>query len=190
MKATQINGDLAPIPNCDIVVPTSRGQHLIPMRILPEISDSKSATYQDEQVIGRSFPIKTYSHGENRSITMKVHFVILKSRDAFDNIQHLRALQSAVYPRESNSSPYLPPPICKIRCGHLLSSEYLCVVLRQYNVTFDTTVAWFEGSADNNFIGPLQTDTYLPYKFDVDLTWEVVYQTKNLPGQDKIFGDL
>lgn len=186
MKASLPNGDLALIPNCDIVIPVGGNvTYTIPMRILPEISDAKSASYADANIIGRTAPIKTYSHSENRSITMKLHFVILKAQDAIDNLKHLRALQSAVYPRESIINPYLPPPVCRIRCGYLLSGSksggYLCAVLKQYSVDFPTDVSWYQ-SPDNVAI-------YLPYKFDVGLTWDIIYPSESLPGQDKIFGD-
>lgn len=168
------------------------------MRILPEITDSRSTQYQDTAVVGRSFPIKTFNHGENRTITMKVHFVILKAQDAIDNLKALRALQSATYPRESGKSPYLPPPVCKIRCGHILAGHqfmkngqinptnandgYLCVILKQYSVNFPPDVAWYQSD--------LYPTLYLPYKFEVDLTWEVVYAAEDLPGQQMIFGDI
>jgi hypothetical protein len=54
---------------------------------------------------------------------------------------------------------------------------FLCVVLKQYSVSFPTDVIWDE-------------QTYLPYKFDVDLTWEVVYSNDTLPGQDQILMDI
>lgn len=183
MKATLPGGILAPIPRCSIIVP---GAGTIVLNNLPTISDSKSASYADEGVIGRSFPIKTYSHSENRAINMKVHFVILRNSDAEVNMRYLRWLQSAVYPRDNvPGSPYLPPPVCKIRCGNLLagrtSDGYVCAVLKQYNVSYDPTVAWY---SDGNGNG-----SYLPYSFDMDLTWDVVFSNETLPGQEKIMGD-
>lgn len=187
MKATRSGGELNFIPNCDILIPigeiTFFGYplyHEIKLRILPEITDSKSAAYQDEPVIGRSFPIKTYSHSENRSISMKLHFIILDDSDAITNLKHLRAIESATYPRtEAVNKPYLPPPVCKIRCGKLLAGGYLCAVLKQYSVNFPTDVAWYE-----------ENSIYLPYKFDVELSWDVVYPNENLPGQEKILKDF
>ena len=193
MKATNIDGSLKPIPNCYIIVPNAgvimppEPAGKIVLRILPEITDSKMATYQDATVIGRSFPIKTYSHGDNRTISMKAHFIILALSDVTINMKILRALQSAVYPQDSNSQPYLPPPICKIRVGDLLSKQDLCVVLRQYNWSAPTDVAWF---SDPQGQSPLSTGTYLPYKFDMDLTWDVVYPNDKLPGQNLILGDM
>lgn len=189
MKATREFGLLQNIPECVISVPTTSGTIDIVLRVLPEISDSKTATYSDTPVIGRSFPIKAYSHSENRTINMKCTFLILDDQTiGYDglieperNLFYLRALQSAVYPREDASNPYLPPPICRIRCGKLLAGGqgWLCVVLRTYNVTFPTDVVWYEGKG-----------IYIPYKFDVDLNWEAVYSSEDLPGQDMILKDM
>lgn len=183
MKATLDGGALQEL-KCEIKVP---GADTIILNNLPDISDSKSASYADEAVIGRSFPIKTYSHSENRSISMKVHFHILSRDDAQKNMAALRALQSAVYPRDEQANAlYLPPPICKIKCGNLLAGSQkdgeVCVVLKQYNVSFPTDVAWF---SEANGEG-----SYLPYRFDMDLTWEVVYANEELPGQESIMRDI
>lgn len=184
MKATN-NGELTYIPRCDIVIPYSGGNYVIPMRVLPDITDSHAFSYNNETIGGRSFPIKTASHGEDRTISMKVHFVILRSTDAQLNLRHLRALQGATYPREIPQHPYVPPPVCKIRCGSLLAGEetagYLCAVLRSCSVSHQTDVAWYHTESDFS---------YVPYKMDVDLQWEVVYSSNKLPGQDKIMRDI
>lgn len=169
MKATNPDGTLKEIQDCYIKIP---GYGQITMRILPDISDGKSANYGDEPVIGRSAPIKTYSHSENRSINWTTYFMILKSGDAERNLQDLRALQSVTYPRD-DYEPYAPPPICSIKCGSILGDRELCVVLKQYSVKFPTDVAW-----DENLL--------VPYKFSVDLTWDVVYSSDDLPGHERI----
>jgi hypothetical protein len=149
------------------------------MRSLPEIGDSKQATYNQENIIGRSFPIYTYSHSGDRSITMQVHFFIIEEQDAERNLQDLRAIQSAVYPRPgADGAPYMPPVICQLRCGALLAKqEVVCAVLQSYSVKFPTEVAWYEGGAGN----------YCPYRFDVDTQWLTVYTSSALPYQDRIF---
>lgn len=183
MKATLDYGHLQPVPRCQIFIPTST---IITLEILPEITDSKSASYPDSHGIGRSFPIKTYSHSENRIISMKCHFIILHEVDISVNMQYLRALQSAVYPRESQAAPYLPPPICQIRCGNLLAGPntdgWLCAILRSYNASFPTDVVWACDQAGGG--------SYLPYKFDIDLSWEAVYANTDLPGQEQILTDF
>lgn len=172
-KATVPGGKLVDITDkCHISIPNFGMIHI---NNLPDISDSKSAAYNDEPIIGRSFPLKTFSHSENRSISMQLHFFITHPNDVFENIAYLRAIQSAVYPRDTGVSgaPYTPPVVCQIKCGKLLGEDPLCVVLKQYSVKFPTDVAW-------------DTEDLVPWKFDVDTTWEVVYQTTDLPGAERI----
>src|SRR5688572_18614063 len=104
MKATRKYGDLNPIPDCKITID---GED-IDMFILPDITDSKGASYNDETIIGRSFPVKTYSHSENRSISMELHFIALQKSglgkpSIEQNLEWLRLIQSATYPREGNN---------------------------------------------------------------------------------------
>ncbi len=177
-NATTLTGVLVPLDKCTISIlngPT------ITLNVLPELTDSKQAVYSDATVIGRSFPLKTFSHGDNRNISMTLHLVVCTQSDLAKNIGYLRALESLVYPGTpggttlgtASNVPYLPPPIARIQCGKLLADGPLCAILKSYSVKFDSTVAWDE-------------DSYLPYKFDVDLTWEVVYDSNNLPGQSRI----
>jgi hypothetical protein len=167
-KATTSNeGDLNQIKNCYIKI----AGKTINFRILPDISDGKSASYSDESIIGRSFPVKTYSHSENRSISIEIHFITLKESDIEKNIREMRLIQSACYPR--NGNPYRPPPVCQIKCGKLLGNNGVCAILKSYQVKFPTDQVWDE-------------NTLLPYKFDVSTTWEVVYASSSLPGQEKI----
>lgn len=173
-----------PIEDCWVKIPYNRSDspimvgtpvHTLVMKVLPEISDSKSANYSDEPIMGRSFPLKTYSHSDNRAISMTIHMIVSEPKDLSYNLTSLRAIQSAVYPRHSfGDAPYVPPPICKIKCGRLLAETELCVVLKQYTVKFPTEVAWDETS-------------FVPFKFDIDTSWEVVYKSSDLPGSERIF---
>jgi hypothetical protein len=174
MRATDQFGQLVDINNCHVEVP---GFDPIVFNIMPDITDSKGASYNDEVIMGRSFPVKTYSHSENRTITIDMHFIALSSSDIEQNMNSLRILQSATYPRDGDgTAPYLPPPICSLTCGRLLGNDPLCAILKTYSVKFPTDV-------------PLDPDTLLPYKFDVSTTWEAVYSSRNLPGQSKIAQD-
>lgn len=171
-KATIPGGRLIGISDCYIVIP-NYGK--IVLNNLPEISDQKQANYTDEAIIGRADTIKTYSHSGGRKIGMQIHLLVITQDDIVTNLQILRGLQSAVYPREENSTgaPFIPPPVCRLKCGELLASEEVCVILESYNTKFPTDVVW--------------DDTYLtPYKFDIDLSWQVVYKAQDLPGQDRI----
>lgn len=176
-KASQPTGDLNPIDDCYIEV---LGQRTITMNNLPDISDSKSASYSDESSIGRSTPFKNYSHSENRTISWGCHFFVRKKGDDQQIIQDIRLLESCTYPQTQNTggAPYSPPPICHLRCGELLGSNYVCAILKSYSVKFDTNIPW----ADSTFV---------PYKIDMDLQFDVVYDQDDLPGSERImeFGD-
>lgn len=195
-KATQQGGRLSVIDDCYIVIPYDGAKPpeppkesdptfifkekivIVVMDNLPDISDTKSANYSDETIIGRSNPVKTYSQSDNRSISMQIHFIVSKPSDVYVNLQKLRAIQSALYPRdgEGGGSPFIPPPVCRMKCGNLLSTQEICVILKQYSVKFPTDVAWDANSGN-----------FTPYKFDVDTTWDVVYSSSSLPGQREIF---
>jgi len=170
IRATS-NGKLNEIADCKIVIP---GAGTIIMNNLPDISDSKQAVYNNEPIIGRSFPLYTYSHSGDRTIGIQLHFFIVEEGDGFKNLASLRKIQSAVYPRQGTDAPYQPPPVCTILCRHLLTTnEPFCAVLQSYSVKFPTEVAWEEAS-------------YCPYRFDVDTSWLVVYTSSDLPFQDRI----
>ena len=170
-KATQDGGRLNFLTDCYINIP---GALKIVLNILPEITDSKSASYNDEIVIGRSTPIKTYSHSDNRSISMLLHFIATDKSELLYNLSYMRAIESVTYPQNGNSSsPFLPPPICQIRCGKLLGEAELNVVLKSYSISFPVDVVWDE-------------ETYIPWKIDISTTWDVVYPSNQLPGQEMV----
>lgn len=169
--ATEAGGRLKTLNNkCKINI----GDYEINLKILPEISDTKQASYADTTVIGRSTPIKTYSNSANRVISMKLHFLVVEESDIQKNIRDLYAIQSAVYPRSGD--PYQPPPVCRIDCGRLLGNEPLCAVLENYSVSAPTDVVW-------------DPDNLIPYYFEVTTTWHVVYASggsRKLPNQERI----
>jgi len=189
MKATTA-GRLNVIPDCYIIIPLRGAPNngKIELRALPDISDSKQANYNHQDIIGRSAPLYTYSHSADRQIGMALHFHIIQPGDAFRNLQTLRLIQAAVYPREgSNGAPYRPPVICRIRCGDLLSTREepeVCVILTQYSVKFPTEVAWENVRGTSSSGGA--TGQYCPYKFDIDTSWTVVYTNPELPFANKI----
>lgn len=172
--ATDQTGVLKPITQCSIEVP---GAGKLNPYVLPEISESKSATYADEPVIGRAFPIKTYGHSDNRTINMKWHVLMINDETKTTAVKHLNAFRSCVYPTSGGQGTYGPPPICRINCGQISKGggdgNEVCAVLKSYSVSYPTDVAWDE-------------ENFLPYRFDIDLVWDVVFATDKLPGQDKI----
>lgn len=171
-RATESSGRLAVIPNC--YIQTSCGK--ICLRILPDISDSKGASYGSEVVIGRSSPLVTYSHSDANSLSTELHFMITTCEDIGDNLKYLRIIKSLVYPgASSGTAPYTPPPVSRFVCGKLLGTESdvgVCVVLKNYSVRFPTEVAW-EAESDD--------PSYLPYRFSISCQWEVVYPCSKLP---------
>lgn len=171
-KGTTSSGALAPINNCYLVIPNAM---TITLDNLPEIGDSKNAQYNAEPIIGRSSPIHTYHYSDTRNISFTIHLFIQQQGDAVLNLQKLRAIQSALYPREGgNGAPFIPPVICNIRCGDLLAvGQDLCVILQSCNVRFPTDVAY-------------DADTMCPYRFDIETSWWVVYNSPDLPYQDRI----
>jgi len=173
LKATDSTGNLNELNDCYITAKISNNDYTIFMYILPDISDTKQSTYSDETGMGRSAPIKVFSHGDSRSISWTAHFFSPTKIMGEKNLNSLRILESLVYPDVSNTTLVSPPPIARIKCGSLLGAAELCVILKSYTVKFPTDVAW-----DKN--------TYMPIKFDVDMTFEVVYQTIKLPGSRQI----
>jgi hypothetical protein len=171
-KATFTGGRLAEINDCYIDIPDA-GR--IVLNNLPDVSDTKSAEYNDEAIIGRSFPLKTFSHSGNRAIGMTLHFFVTDAQDIYINLHYLRMLESCVYPRKDAGSgaPFVPPPVCQIKVGRLLGEKPLCCIMKSYNAKLPPDVSWDEKSL-------------VPYKFDVDTSWEVVYNSLSLPGAEWI----
>ena len=206
MKATNF-GNLNPVDRCTIEIPlngvgSSQGdpnKYVLTMNNLPDITDTKSAVYNNEPIAGRSVPLYTYSHSGDRTISMQIHFFVVEEGDANRNLEALKIIQSAVYPCQDPADttyPYTPPPVCKIKCGSLLASRqhHLCVVLQSYSVKFPTDVAWYDedlldgGMPNNNdhYSNRKTSSDYCPFRFDVDTTWLVVYSSEELPFQTRI----
>jgi len=191
MKVTDGRGALRPIEKCYIRIPNLIGEDFPDGKIivdnLPDVSDTKSANYNEDGIIGRSSPLHTYSYSGTRQISINFHFFITKPGDGRKNLKCLRAISSCAYPRDGGSgdkitvgvanqgaAPFVPPPICQFRCGNLLAEEEeLCLILQNYSTSFPTEVAWDE-------------ETFCPYRFDVNTAWWVVYASEDLPSQSRI----
>lgn len=184
MKATRRDGRLVPLDECYLYSTLaaagplySKGDpNTLYFDNLPDISDKKSAKYNDETGIGRTAPFKVYANSENRMITCECHFFVQQesgpqSATAIKNT--LRWLEAHVYPQQPQNGTYNPPPIMQIKCFENLAADTLCVVLNNYNVKFDPSVPWDEKEG-------------IPYKVDVSLDFEVVYQSSDLPYAEDI----
>lgn len=144
---------------------------------LPEFGDSKGATYNNESVIGRAAPIKTYANSEDRSISCSIQLFVQDPSDCKKNLTILRNIQSAVYPRTGPGMPYFPPVICRLRCGNLFSENAICCVMKNYNVKFPTDVPW-------------DYETLCPYRMEISMDFEQVYASQSLPNQNLILEDI
>lgn len=164
MKATLAGGKLKKIDDIYIRIK----QYKINAYIMPDISDSKGATYADENSIGRTTPFKNYSFSENRVIQWSHHWII-DHKDRVDEIlTDIRYLQSLAYP-SNHYKPYTPPWIAHIKAGNILGKEELCCVLKTYSIKYPTDVPWYQDGSD----------TSLPYKIDMELNFEVVYDNRS-----------
>jgi hypothetical protein len=171
-KATSPRGILSKIEQCYINIP---GAKKIILNNLPDISDSKRAVYSHEGIIGRASPLVTYGYSDIRTVSLQLHFFVIEFNDIDRNLDSLRAIESALYPRSGNSeAPFEPPPICQIKCGDILAKEELCVILDSCQVRIPTDTV-------------LDEATLCPYKFDVDTQWTVVYTSSDLPEQSRIY---
>lgn len=156
---------------CRIDIP---GHSPIQLKILPEVTDSKSAKYADEPVIGRATPLKSYSYSDNRVLSIKLQFMAVSRFDMLENIRHFYAISSLTYPRAATANgPYAPPPICRFRCGSLFGREPLCVIMDNYSLSIPTDVVWDD-------------DLLVPYYFAISTNWHVVYSSARLPNQEDI----
>jgi hypothetical protein len=180
-RATNQDGSLAYLNysqsngggDCKIFTPCGN----ICLKILPDITDSKTAQYVNEPIPGRATPLVSYAYSDPRTVSTDLHFMVTKFGDISENMRNLRIIQSLVYPGASASTaPFTPPPVAKFVCGSLMDGTGgLCLILKSYSVRYDPGVAW----------DPV---TYLPYRFTISCSWEVVYSCINLPSNRCIAG--
>lgn len=178
MKSTNPNGTLTEILDCYLIVPNyQKDNGKIIMNNLPDISDTKQASYNEEPIMGRSSPLHTFSSSGSRQLSITFHFFITSKKgkgSASQNIDELRAIQSCLYTRPGiGNIVFLPPVICKFKCGRILGDEELCLILTNYSISLPTEVPW-------------DVETLCPYKFDLSTSWTVVYTSEQLPYANRI----
>ncbi len=180
-RGTLNDGSLAPLQyvgvgggKCEIQTPCG----CITLKILPDITDSKSATYVSDPAPGRSSPMLTYAYSDPRTISTELHFMITKFEDIEENIRAIRIIQNLVLPgAASGLAPFTPPPVVRFICGVLMDgTEGLCLVLKSYNIRYPTDVAW-------------DIVSFLPYRFSISCNWEVVYPCNKLPVNECCVGE-
>lgn len=180
MLATKTGGQFNDLQDCYIRI----GDFKMYMYNMPDISDSHNATYNTQNGTGRSLPTYTFSYGGDRTISWTIHFYADSQKRLLWNLDMLRLLESLTYPRtETRSMPFVPPQIVKLKCGEVLGSYEICAIVESYSVKFPVDVPWSLPGYLN------QGKSYIPYKFDVDLSMKAVYDSGTLPGSERIITD-
>jgi hypothetical protein len=208
MRATQLGGALTPlgdqsagfyimIPGTDVQASYYGGAYYYPDGIhftgdpyyiiptqLPDISDSKTVDYHSENIPGRSSPMKIFHASNDRTIQITLHCTVVMQSDILKYLTWKRALESCLYPTnaEDGMAPFGPPKVCKIQCGLFLAQATsgknsqpapVCAILKSCSTKAGTDVAWDEA-------------TYLPWKFSIDTSWDVVYASTQLPVDNRL----
>lgn len=172
-----IDGKLQKIKGCWLKIPgslTTGGKHYF--RSLPEITDSKSANYNSQTIFGRASPIRSFSDSAPRTISISwdMYNVDQLARDA--TYEMIRAISSAVYP--IYEPPYNPPPICQFQCGSILAGKH-----QEDRMAMDCLIMSYNFSYGKDSI---MDDYMMPFHISASLDLEVIYSSKDLPGQDAI----
>lgn len=168
---------LKPIPDCYI----DTGENgKIEFYSLPNITDGKSASYPEVQIMGRSAPLVTYSSSSSRTISLTFHLYVTRKSDIQKNNEIIKKIIALVHPEYDNT--YLPPRIAKIKCGKFLGGQQtdgVPVLLQNYSIQYDTETQWFEDGG-----------IYMPLQQQITTSWLVVYTWSNVPGhKDVIAGN-
>jgi hypothetical protein len=183
MLATTQTGQLNNIDDCYIKVGSLQP---IYMYIMPDIGDGHAATYAQQNGIGRSMPAYTFSYGGPRQISWTIHLYADTYQRLLTNLQTLRIIESCTYPRNgAGNLPFVPPSICKLKCGPMLGDYEINVVLMSYSVKYPVDVQWSD-KIGIPYNGNIISVGPIPYKFDIDCTFEVVYDASQLPGSERI----
>lgn len=104
---------------------------VLPFQFLPEsIQDSKAAVYGDITVIGRSTPIKTYSHTGAETLAFSLKFFANpEQRDASLSPKLIKErvdfCKSLVYPVYTGFI-VKPPPMCIVKIGNYIAFYGVC----------------------------------------------------------------
>lgn len=119
-------------------------QDIIPFQFMPDnFRDAKAAVYNDIAIVGRSSPIKNYSHSSPRTISFALQFfaspeaglgfalpILIKTR--------IDACRALVVP---NYSGFImqPPPRCIVSLGLQVAFLGVC---KSVNVSYTNTSPW------------------------------------------------
>ena len=119
-------------------------QDIIPFQFMPDqLRDSKIAVYNDIAIVGRSSPVKNYSHSGARMISFQLQFFAapeqgLRIIDPIIIKTRIDALRALVVPDYSGFI-IKPPPRCIVNLG--LSMAFLGVC-KSVNVSYSGASPW------------------------------------------------
>jgi hypothetical protein len=191
-RASDFKGQLNVIKDCWLLIPNEEfGSMKIEFQALPTVTDAKGAKYDPTPVIGRASPLLVYANSDLRTISLDLPFFVTQTENFTEslsgesstvgtvkyNLQALRAIMSATYPRKGkNGVTYRPPPVCVFKYGEFLCTKKggMCVIIDKYSVKNDPTV-------------PSDPETLCPYKFTVNVSLIKTTTSDDLPNQDSIW---
>jgi hypothetical protein len=119
-------------------------QDIIPFQFMPDtIRDSKVAVYNDIAIVGRSSPVKNYSHSGARMISFTLQFFVYPEA-GMDNLdtaaltQKIDLCRSLVVP-DYDGFIIKPPPRCIVQIGKSLGFLGVC---KSVNVSYSGASPW------------------------------------------------
>lgn len=158
---------------------------------LPELTWRKEASYNTQNIIGRSSPIISYSSSKSRTIEIVLHMHNPTYQDMIYNMNAVHYLASAVHPRYQ--STYAPPPICTLACGSSQGGAPLTTTTasgstRSANTSPFAYLRFIMTSISQSFNSESVWDDVLmvPRNWDVQISGEVIYNYVNLPGSSDV----
>jgi hypothetical protein len=136
---------------------------------IPEIRTSKSANYGEQNILGRSSPVNTYSNSGNRKIDITFHLHSVSKYWMNVNVLFIQAICACVHPRYENT--YAPPPVVKFKCGELVGNGGYCnLLIESVDYSMNQDEVWFDP--------PFLIPQYIP----LTVSAKVVYPFAKLPG--------
>lgn len=137
-----------PSRHCHIIVLPDEGdqtakRHVIRFQTMPDkITDSKSAVFNDAQIIGRSSPLKTYQFSSARKISLNLEFfasIEAKDEKSAEEVRTTVNLLRALVNPNYGSKLIARPRRCILRVGENIGMTGYCLSV---NVTLRGDYPW------------------------------------------------
>jgi len=104
------------------------GGNTIKFQFMPEdVSDSKSANYNETEIMARSMPLMGWSSSGARQLSFTLQFYKTASYEPLDTCNELRALCYGNY-----NGQVAPPPVCIVQIGRVRMKG----VMTQCDITY------------------------------------------------------